>query len=165
MTAKRGAKKRKAKPAKKKMGRPSAFRPEYVRMAAKACSLGATDDDLAELFGVSGTTIDNWKAAHPDFLGALKEAKDSLDAQVEQSLFRRAMGWEHEAVKIMAVARGDNQGSEVQEVPYIEHYPGDTTAQIFWLKNRQPAKWRDKQEVEHGVTDSLAALIAATPKV
>ena len=143
----------------KKTGRPSSYRPEFAGQAAKLCALGATDSVLADFFGVADATIDNWKVAHPTFLGSLKDAKDALDAQVEQSLFRRAMGWEHDAVKIITVARGNNGGSVVEEVPYVEHYPGDTTAMIFWLKNRQPVRWRDKQELEHSGKIGLEALI------
>lgn len=143
------------------MGRPTVFRAEFIRMAAKACALGATDVDVAELLGVSVPTIDKWKQSKPDFLQALKAAKASADARVEQSLYRRALGWKHKAVKILAVANGANQGSSVEEIPYIEHYPGDTTAQIFWLKNRQPERWRDKHEVEHGLSSRLAELMTA----
>lgn len=144
------------------IGRPTDYRPEYARMAATACSLGATDSDLAKLFDVSDTTIDNWKTAHPEFLGSVKEAKSLLDQQVEQSLYRRATGWEHDAVKIMAVAQGEGLGSAIEKVPYVEHYPGDTTAMIFWLKNRQPARWRDRQEVEHSGKVGLEAIVAGS---
>lgn len=140
--------KKPAKP-KAKIGRPSAYKPEFDHMAAKACALGATDHDLAELFSVSDATIDNWKAAHSSFLGSIRDAKDSLDTKVERSLFERATGYSHPAVKILTVSGGMGSGSSVEEVPYTEHYPPDATSMIFWLKNRQPAKWRDKQEVEH----------------
>lgn len=160
--AKRSAKKAEGR---RPRGHPTHYRPEYASQAAKLCArLGATDADLAHFFDVTEQTINNWKTAHPDFFESLKGAKDSLDAQVEQSLFRRAMGWEHDAVKIITVADGNNNGSHVEQVPYVEHYPGETTAQIFWLKNRQPQRWRDKQELEHSASESLAALIAGVPK-
>lgn len=131
-------------------------------MAATACELGATDADLANLFDVTEKTINNWKDAHPEFLQSVKEAKSLLDQHVEQSLYRRAMGWEHDAVKIIAVANGNNQGSSIEQVPYVEHYPGDTTAMIFWLKNRQPARWRDRQEIEHSGKVGLEAIVAGS---
>lgn len=137
------------KAAAKKRGRPSAFRPEYAEQTYKLCLLGATDATLADFFGVSTQTINAWKKAQPDFLDAMKRGKSVADANVAHSLYHRAIGYEHEAVKILTVARGGNTGSDIEEVPYIERYPPDTAAAFIWLKNRQPAQWRDKQEVEH----------------
>lgn len=105
--------------------------------------LGATDADLAKFFNVEERTIHNWKHEHPAFLEAIIEGKDVSDAKVAKSLYQRALGYSHEAVKIFADPK---TGTELQ-VPYTEHYPPDTTAAIFWLKNRQSAKWRDR--VEH----------------
>jgi hypothetical protein len=34
-------------------------------------------------------------------------------------------------------------------VPFEQHYPPDTVACIFWLKNRRPDLWRDKVGLEH----------------
>jgi hypothetical protein len=143
------------------MGRPSSFRPEFEAAARKLCQMGATDKDLAEAFGVDERTINNWKKDHADFFQSLKDAKAEADERVERSLFRRALGYSHPAVRILTVPQGENQGSVVESVPYVERYPPDTTAAIFWLKNRKPAEWRDKSEVEHGVTGNLAALMRA----
>ncbi len=128
-----------------KVGRPSKFRPEYVDQAFKFCLLGATDADLGRFFYVDERTIDNWKESHPEFLQSLKAGKEQADARVAQSLYRKALGWEHQAVKIVADAK---TGTE-HIVPYTERYPPDTTAAIFWLKNRRPDLWRDKHAVEH----------------
>lgn len=129
-----------------KGGRPSNYQPEYSEQAYKLCLLGATDADLADFFEVTEQTVNNWKTAHPVFFESLKRGKRSADAEVAQSLFKRANGYSHEAVKIVADAK---TGSE-HVVPYTEHYPPDTTACIFWLKNRRPDAWRDKHEIEHG---------------
>ncbi len=131
-----------------KRGRPSVYRPEYAKQAYLHCLLGATDVQLAELLGVSVPTIDKWKQSKPEFLQALKDGKERADANVAQSLYRRALGYSHKAVKILTVARGANLGSEVEQVPYVERYPPDTAAAIFWLKNRQGGTWRDKMEQE-----------------
>ncbi|MDB4893130.1 MAG: hypothetical protein JWL61_4985 [Gemmatimonadetes bacterium] len=162
MTAKKKPAKKKPTKALATVGRPTSYQSAYARMAATACELGATDADLAKLFDVAESTINLWKLEHPEFSESVKEAKSLLDQQVEQSLYRRAMGWEHDAVKIMAVAQGEGLGSAIQEVPYVEHYPGDTTAMIFWLKNRQPARWRDRQEVEHSGKVGLEAIVAGS---
>jgi hypothetical protein len=116
-----------------------------VDLAFKYCLLGATDEDLARFFEVDVATVERWKDAHPEFRGALKAGKDEADGNVASRLYSRAMGYSHQAVKIVADAK---TGAE-HTVPYTEHYPPDTTACIFWLKNRQKDKWRDKVEQEH----------------
>jgi len=148
---------RKENPTKRPRGRPSKYRPEFVEQAAKLCKLGATDKELADFFEVSESTLNLWKAEHPEFSESLKRGKQHSDDRVEQSLYRRAIGYTHDAVKIISA------GNQVQEVPYVEHYAPDTTACIFWLKNRRPELWRDKTEadVKHGVDDSLAELLKA----
>jgi hypothetical protein len=123
-------------------GRPSKFKPEMVEQARKLAELGATDREVAEFFGVVESTLNLWKLNHPEFSEALKVGKDSADNRVEQSLFRRALGYSHDAVKIMVV-----DGKPHRE-EYVEHFPPDVTACIFWLKNRRKADWRDKQEFE-----------------
>jgi hypothetical protein len=129
-----------------KMGRPSSFRPEFVKMARHLCKLGATDADLADAFEVSVVTIDTWKAKHPDFLGSLKAGKADADDRVERSLYSRAVGYSFNSEKIFC-----NKDGEVTRVPIVEHLPPDVTAQIFWLKNRRPSEWRDVQNIEHAV--------------
>lgn len=122
------------------MGRPSKYQESFVEQAAKLVRLGATDRDIADFFEVTETTINNWKLQYPDFLESLKRTKEEVDAQVERSLFHRAMGYSHPAVKMFNIA------GEIVEKEYIEHYPPDPTSMIFWLKNRQPDKWRDRRE-------------------
>lgn len=124
-------------------GRPTKFKPEYIGQAEKLCKLGATDEDLADFFGVSIRTIANWKSEHPEFLQALKAGKDEADDRVERSLYQRAVGYSHDAAKIF------QNGGEPVIVPYREHFAPDTTAAIFWLKNRRPTEWRDRHVQEH----------------
>ncbi len=125
-------------------GRPTDFRDEFVAQARKQCAKGATDQELAEFFDVSLSTIKNWKAKHPAFLAALKIGKAEADDRVEQSLYARAMGYSHPAVKIFMPSNADAP----VYAPYVEHVAPDTTAMIFWLKNRRPELWRDKREHE-----------------
>lgn len=126
------------------IGRPTAYKPEYVEQARQACENGATDVDLAELFDVSLTTIKTWKAKHSDFLAALKAGKEKADDRVERSLYEKATGYTFDAVKIFMPS---NAEAPVY-APYREHVAPDTTAAIFWLKNRKPEQWRDKREHE-----------------
>lgn len=102
--------------------------------------MGATDRDIADFFEVSESTLNNWKLKHPAFLESLKRSKDEADALVEQSLFRKATGYTHASEKVFQF-----QG-EIVRADTVEHYAPDTTAMIFWLKNRQPDRWRDRRE-------------------
>lgn len=124
-------------------GRPSKYKPEFVKQASKLCALGATDAQVADFFEVSVSTISLWKVEHAEFSEALKVAKEEADKRVEHSLYQRAMGYEHDEVDIRVVA------GALTITPVRKHYPPDTTACIFWLKNRKPAEWRDKVEHEH----------------
>ncbi len=125
-----------------KTGRPSAYQPEYATQAEKLCKLGAIDKELANFFGVSEQTLNAWKTQFPDFLEALKAGKEQADAGVAEKLYQRAMGYSHPDTHI------SNYQGEITETPIIKHYPPDTTAAIFWLKNRRPEQWRDKTERE-----------------
>lgn len=124
------------------MARPSDFDAEYIEQARKLCKLGATDQEIADFFEVSVRTIYRWKASHDEFCQALKAGKDEADDRVERSLFARANGYEHEEVDIRVI------GQEIVQTPIRKFYPPDTTAAIFWLKNRRPGEWRDKRENE-----------------
>jgi len=126
------------------VGRPSSYRPEYAEQARKLCELGATDKDLADFFEVAISTVNLWKTKHPEFSESLKVGKAAADDRVENSLYHRAVGYTFDAVKIF-----QHQG-QVIEAPYREHVPPDVTAQIFWLKNRRKAEWRDK--IDHELT-------------
>jgi hypothetical protein len=125
-------------------GRPSKYKPEYAEQAYKYCLLGATDKDLSDFFEVDEATVNRWKKDYPEFCKSLKAGKDQADAIIAQKLFHRAKGYRHVDTKF---ATFEGQITDSQE--YMRHYPPDTTAAIFWLKNRQPQKWRDRQEVEH----------------
>lgn len=123
---------------KKPEGRPTKFKPEYVKQGYELALLGVTDAQMATIFDVDEATIHRWKISHPEFCESLKEGKHGADSKVAQSLYKRATGYEHQAVKISANPNGDEHVTE-----YTERYPPDTTAAIFWLKNRQPELWRD----------------------
>lgn len=132
------------------MARPSLFRPEFIGQAAKLCRLGATDIEIADFFDVSVATLHRWKHSHSEFCDSLKAGKEAADDRVERSLFARANGYTHDAVKIF-----QDKGKPVI-VPFREHVPPDTTAAIFWLKNRKPHEWRDRHEVDHRIGAATA---------
>ncbi|MGJ8518028.1 hypothetical protein [Carnimonas bestiolae] len=126
------------------MGRQSKYKAEYAEQARKLCVLGATNEELADFFEVGGTTIDRWLVAHPEFKQAVKDGKTLADAQVAEKLFKRATGYSHPEDDIRAI------NGEIVITPTTKRYPPDTVAAIFWLKNRQPTKWRDKPVADEG---------------
>lgn len=144
---------------KKAGGRPSAFKDEYVAQARKLCALGATDVEMADFFGVATSTFYRWKNEHQGFSEALKVAKEAADDRVERSLYHRATGYTFDAVKIFMPA---NAMAPVY-AKYREHVPPDTTAMIFWLKNRRPDLWRDKREQEVTGKDGGALVVQWLP--
>jgi hypothetical protein len=124
------------------LGRPSKFDPAICEQTVKLCKLGATDKELADFFGVSEQTVGNWKVQHPEFLGAIKAGKEEADACVADRLFARATGYSHPEVHV------SNYQGVITLTPITKHYPPDSVAAIFWLKNRQPSNWRDIKAVE-----------------
>jgi hypothetical protein len=137
----------------KPVGRPTKFKAEYVKQVEKLCALGATDAEIADFFEVDPSTITNWKIDHPEFLASIKTAKADADERVERSLYQRAIGYEQDEVKIFMPAGA----AEPVYAPYRAKIAADTTACIFWLKNRRSANWRDKQDFD-AAPEFVAAL-------
>lgn len=123
-------------------GRPTDYRKEYCEQVEKLCKLGATDKEIADFFEVTEQTINNWKLEHNEFFESLKKGKQIADAEVADKLFKRATGYSHDEVDVKMFE------GQIILTPLIKHYPPDTTAAIFWLKNRQRDKWRDKTETD-----------------
>lgn len=132
-------------------GRPTEYTQEYVIQAEKLCRLGMTDPEIAQFFEVDPVTIWRWKNAHPEFCKALERGKKSADDLVERSLWRRATGYSHNAVKIFMPAGA----TEPVYAEYVEHLPPETGAAKLWLTNRRPDIWRDRQAVEHSGSINL----------
>ncbi len=109
---------------------------------------GLTDVQIAEKMGISKTTLYEYKKKFPEISESLKRGKEVVDAQVEDSLLKRALGYSYEK-EVKERKYNDQTGKYelvVVKSTTVEVQP-DTTAQIFWLKNRMPEKWRDKREV------------------
>lgn len=104
---------------------------------------GLTDEQISEKMGINRRTLTDWKNKYDPISLTLKRGKEVVDRQVENALLRRALGYEYEEVKEKF------EGEELTErtVTKKEVVP-DVTAQIFWLKNRKPDKWRDKPDYE-----------------
>lgn len=101
---------------------------------------GMTDEQIFGKIGISKQTFYDWKKRFPDFSDSLKKGKELVDRMVENALLKSALGFEYE--EDVATPKGDVVTVRKYERP-------NTTAQIFWLKNRKPNEWRDKQQIEH----------------
>ena len=129
------------------IGRPTAYDPKFVRQAKQLASLGATDLELAQFFEVSVRTLHRWKVQHARFREALDIGKEAADLKVEDSLYKRAVGYTFDSEKIVVVDK------EVQRIETLEHVPPDTKAAMFWLQNRRPGLWRSVNHIKHDVEE------------
>jgi hypothetical protein len=148
---------------KKKTGRPEIEPPSETKDLDRLfnyCLLGATNAELAKYFGVGPTTIVKWlKDSTSVFAITVKRGRDEADAKVTKSLYQRALGYSHKAVKIFY----NSKTGETVEHEYIEHYPPSEIAAFFWLKNRQKDKWREKQELETTLNGKVDVSIDWSP--
>lgn len=140
--ATRAKKQPEAKVAANPVGRPSKYTPQMAELAHDFALLGATDVFIADKLGIHIDTFYDWMKTKSEFSESVTRGKDYADAQVAKSLYQRALGYKHKAVKMFQAG-----GAIIQE-EYEEHYPPDTAAATLWLKNRQKAIWRDKVETE-----------------
>jgi len=134
-------------------GQPTKFRPEYVDIAYRFCLLKATDRQLAELFKVSSKTINKWKKLFPEFGEALRSGKILADTDISKSLYHRANGFVHKSVNIRVVK------NETVRTTKVRYYPPNVKSIMFWLRNRQPDKWREINKTKAG-PDAKAGLDA-----
>lgn len=153
-------KKRNRKPQKRKVGRPTTFKEEYYRQAKALALMGWSNTKIAEFFGIAETCLYKWINKYPKLGSALHEARWVATSKVARSLYHRARGYSHRAIKIFA----DPKTGAVERVPYVERYPPDVAAAKFWLTNRAPEAWRDKvtQEVV-GANDGPIQVESITP--
>lgn len=130
-----------------KGGQPTAYQPKFADMAFVACAEGGfTDVKLARLFGVCKSTINNWKIENPGFMDSLKKGKDQFNcARAESSLLKRILGYSYtEKTEEPTLLSGE----ELKVVKKVrKHIPPDPTSIIFFLKNRDPERWRDTKHL------------------
>lgn len=116
---------------------------------------GLSEEQIAKNMGIGRTTLYEWKQKEPNIANTIKKGKEVVDFEVENALLKKALGYNvplRKAFKVKEVIY--ENGKRLKETERIEyateemHVPADTTAQIFWLKNRKTNKWRDKVEYE-----------------
>lgn len=107
---------------------------------------GLTDEQISKNLGISIQSFYTYKSKYIEFFESLKRGKEVIDIEVENALLKRALGYKYD--EVIKEINNDTGELETTKVVTKEVQP-DTTAQIFWLKNRKPKEWRDKQEIEH----------------
>lgn len=133
---------------------------------------GLTDEQIAKNMQISTSTYYDYRKKYVEISEALKKGKEIIDYKVEDSLLKKCFGYNAKVKKNVKVKRVEynddgyksNEYEEIIEVYDEVHVPADTTAQIFWLKNRKPEKWREKQESINNNDDEGVTIIDDLPK-
>ena len=102
--------------------------------------------------GINAATLYDWKNKYTEISEALKKGKEVVDRLVENALLKRALGYSYTEITYEG-------GVETKRV--VKEVVPDTTAQIFWLKNRKPEDWRDKREITTDDNDQVMEFIKA----
>ena len=131
---------------------------------------GLTDKQIAEKMGVCRDTLIEWKKEYSDISDTLKKGKEVVDRMVENALLKRALGYSYKETTRELIVNKDTGEEEIKITKIVEKkVVPDTTAQIFWLKNRKPNEWRDKRSYEEldqssSVDDGFMDALKATAK-
>ena len=113
---------------------------------------GLTDEQIAHNIGITTTTLYDWKKKYPQFTEAIKSGKEVVDRIVENALLKSAMGYKFDEVVKERIYNPETGESEIVEVKRTtKDVAPNSTSLIFWLKNRQPAKWRDTKNIDAAV--------------
>lgn len=136
----------------------------FPRRAEKYAREGLIDIQIAAKLGISETSYYNYQEQHLEFLESIKRGKSVIDNKVEAALLKRALGFEYDELK-SEFLEGENKNKEGEDVKSsktgttkrvtktTKQVVPDTTAAIFWLKNRRSKDWRDKIIQETHVFD------------
>lgn len=128
--------------------------PDGLTMLEGLARDGLTDEQISQKIGIGTTTFYRWQEQFREIRDAIKKGKAPVDIQVENALLKRALGYEYEeTITEVEELAGGHQKKHIRKV--LKHCPPDTTAQIFWLKNRRPDRWRDKVEQVQTVGNEL----------
>ena len=154
------------------------IKPDNLTLLTAWARDGLIDKEIAEKMNVSPPTLYKYKKMFPEIVEALRKGKELVDVEVENALYKKALGYNvpvQKAFKVKDIVYNENgkKISETERIEYAEeeiHIPADTTAQIFWLKNRKRKDWRDKIDYENtsenknGVIDELVEAIKNVKK-
>lgn len=127
-----------------------------------ACRDGADNEGLSKLLGCGKTTLGKLVKNYPEFKVLIRETKKVADAKVVAALYKRALGYEVEETATEVLVNKDGSGTTTYVKKTKKHVAPEVAAGIFWLKNRDPEHWREKQEMEVSVNPFLELMQQAT---
>lgn len=130
-------------------GPKSGFNEKLADTFARLSAAGKTLEEIADVLGVSSRTLNRWMGEHQELRLAVKESRQIADELVEASLYSRALGYSHPEEKAFCF-----EGCVVTHES-VKHYPPDTTAAMFWLRNRQPERWKEKTEGDVNINNTM----------
>lgn len=122
---------------------------------------GLSDEQIAHNMGIAASTLREWARKYPSFSATLKRTKEVVDKEVENQLYKTAMGYEYEEITEQRRFNKETGDYEMVVVERkVKHQPPNTASIIFWLKNRKPDIWKDKQEItDTKALDRLDAIL------
>lgn len=131
----------------KTSGAPTKYKKEMCKKVVQLCELGATDKEIANFLDIDVATLYRWQHTHVEFCDAFTLGKQKADTRIERSMYQKALGATVVDQQVVKVKQKD--GSEKIEVVNVERtIPPDPGMMQWWLKNRKPDEWRDKQEID-----------------
>lgn len=138
--------------------------PDGLTMLEGLARDGLTDEQICEKIGIGARTLYEWMVRFPQIAQSIKKGKAPVDIEVENALLKRALGYEYEEVTTeteeIPIGKPDENGErpilmKTKTKRVVKQVAPDVTAQIFWLKNRKPEKWRDRVETVQTVGNEL----------
>lgn len=141
----------------KELGCKGLYTDEILPHVEELCRAGLNNKQIAQSLGIGIRTFYEWIDRFPLFAHSIKKYRGLADIQVENALFKSAIGFNFEEVK-RERRKVDGQYQMVETEKVIKHVPGVSAAQIFYLKNRMPERYKDKIETVHSLDNSISAM-------
>ena len=136
-------------------GKKTKYNKSFIEKAYLLAIKGYNDKMIAETLGISQASFYKYRNEHVEFAESLKRGKAPTDNLVENTLLKRALGYEYEEKTTeLKIVNGEPIPVVVKTIK--KHIPPDVTAQIFWLKNRMPLDWRDRKEIDANMNANLS---------
>jgi len=132
------------------------YNPGYAAKVEKLVSLGATDWEIADLLGINKQTLLDWCVKYPEMKKALafQESSEWVRDRAIRYLFAKAVGYTYDSEKVFC------QDGKVTRVPIVEHIPPDVGALTYFLNNRDPDRWKSRQDSNVNLSAQVAAITA-----
>lgn len=146
------------------MARKELYDDTFPLLAEDYARRGLIDKDIAKKLGIGLTIYYEYQKKYPEFLKAIKRGKLPVDVEVENALLKRARGFTYEETEVkFKPAKKEGEKPVATHIKKVKKFVvPDTTACIFWLKNRRSKQWRDKHDIDFG--DVLIKVVTAVPR-